>query len=281
MIQADRQVRRGGHEVGQEKRCVAAAGELRTHFMSRMCPGARIRLIRRERFRLVSVKQMPLAGGFDGLEIFRDIAGAIAIGGIARVFEFAARGRYNGRWGMWAQPCRRSTARVPAAMVEVQMGVDDDIDFLGPNAIARLADRGGAGAFEGVDVAALGVPFIARAGLDEDPLPCRANQQQFMARRMRLRSSAGRRAPTGLGDDAEHGAAVEAERAVGRGGEFEVAEFHALVPLCISAPRCEQFAHGGVGTFCGVGNLRAKSSSRRASLSVRPSSLLDQSALRA
>ncbi len=45
--------------------------------------------------------------------------------------------------------------------------------------------------FEGIDLRSLRVPFIARAGFDQDPLPCRANQKEFIAMRMRLRSSAG------------------------------------------------------------------------------------------
>ena len=78
-----------------------------------------------------------------------------------------------------------------------------------------------------VDVAALGVPFIARAGFDEDPLPCRANEKKFIASRMRLRSSAGDlRSHMGFGNHAEHGAAIEAKRSVGEKVEFDVAESH-------------------------------------------------------
>src|SRR5437899_1602289 len=61
--------------------------------------------------------------------------------------------------------------------------------------------------------------------------PAERISREFIARRMRLRSSGGAlRSQKRPGDDAEHRAAIETKVAVGQQIEFEVAEFHRLLP---------------------------------------------------
>ena len=161
------------------------------------------------------------------LEIVGEIAGAIAFGGMARVFELAAMDHVTGV-GKRGHGLAIDDAGVPSAMVEMQVGIYHEIDLLGPHAVCREMFRQ-ARALEGVNILALRVPFIACARLDQHPLPCCANQERIHGQRDAVAIVGGDRAlPHGLGNDAEHGAAVEPERAVVQDVKFEVAKFHGL-----------------------------------------------------
>ena len=108
-------------------------------------------------------------------------------------------------------------------MVEVEVSVNDDVNLIGRNP----------GLLETIQQARLvlvdGLAFLAElaadAGLDEDVLLAGAEQQGIERQRngvalVRLDAFF----PHDLGNDAEHGAAVHAIGAVGKDGEFKVAQ---------------------------------------------------------
>ena len=76
---------------------------------------------------------------------------------------------------------------VPAAVVEVQVSVDDDVDLVGRN--AGLLDALQQLRLVLVDGLALFAELVADAGLDQDVLLAGANQQRIKAHGMVLRSS--------------------------------------------------------------------------------------------
>ncbi len=191
-----------------------------------------------------------------GSKFSAEIAGAVALGGILGVLEFGALD-VIARVRKCGHKFAIDDSRVPSAMIEMQVRVDDDIDFLGPDATGGELIRQARRAFEGVDVAALGVPFIACAGFDQDPLPCRANQQRIHRAGEcdcdRRRATA---LPHGFRNDAEHRAAIEAERAVGENVKFEVAEFHECgIRTFHFGAACKQFVDCAVGIGFSRGHL--------------------------
>ena len=114
-------------------------------------------------------------------------------------------------------------------MIEMKMRVDDDVDLFGRNAVRHQLFRKPGRPVKRINVRALRVPLVARAGFDQNPLPRRADQQRIHGHEDAI-ARVGRRnfLPHRLGDHAEHRAAVETERAVREQPEFEVAQFHAL-----------------------------------------------------
>ena len=101
--------------------------------MSAVWPGRRINSTPGTTSR-VALDELPLPGFFHGLEIFGEIAGAIAFGGRLGVLEFAAM-HDIARIRKHRHGLPIHDARVPAAMIEVQMRVHHDIDLLGRHAV--------------------------------------------------------------------------------------------------------------------------------------------------
>ena len=95
---------------------------------------------------------------FDGHEIFGKIAGAVAIGGTSGVLEFAALDEVTRIW-----KCRARfavyDARVPSAMIEMEVRIDDDIDFFGGERLGDKFVEQPRRAFEGIDVACVSRPI--------------------------------------------------------------------------------------------------------------------------
>src|SRR6266853_3253255 len=109
------------------------------------------------------------------------------------------------------------------------MCVDDDIDFFRGNAARDEFLRKPRRGVEGIDLSALCVPLVSCTSLQQNPLPCRANQQRIHRHQDPIAAVGRRNAlPHGFRDYAKHRAAIEPERSVGNQPEFEVAEFHAL-----------------------------------------------------
>ena len=116
---------------------------------------------------------------------------------------------------------------VPAAVVEMQVGVDDDVDLVGRHA----------GLLKALQQARLvivnGAPLVAElaadAGVDQHIVLAGADQQRVGAQRNPVELV--RRdafLPHDLGNDAEHGAAIVPVGAVGEDGEFKIAQRHAV-----------------------------------------------------
>ena len=120
-----------------------------------------------------------------------------------------------------------SIARIAAAVVEVEMRVEHDVDVLGTQAVSpqAIVEKR---AVQPIDVAEFRGHLLARARFDQDPLPARMNQQAIHRKRdpvarVRLHFLF----PHGARDHAEHRAAVEQKLPGGNNVEFEVAELHA------------------------------------------------------
>lgn len=76
-----------------------------------------------------------------------------------------------------------------------------------------------------VDLALLGRELVAEAGLNDDECRGEAYDKRIEAEEdVVVFVGARAAAPEGFGDDAEHGAAIEQECAVGADGELEVAD---------------------------------------------------------
>ena len=169
------------------------------------------------------VEQGELAGGEQRIVVGREIADAVAVVLQAAVRELSggeevARVGEGGRDGAVGVE-----GGVPAAVVEVQVGVEDVGDVFGAD--AGGGEGGGQELVVLVDLAHLWGELVAEAGLDDDERRGHADDERVEAEEDVVVASARvRRLQSGLGNDAEHGAAVEQEGAVGAEGEFEVAE---------------------------------------------------------
>src|SRR6266851_433781 len=119
---------------------------------------------------------------------------------------------------------------VPSAVVEVQVGIDDDIDVAGRNADGtEVVEKLGGLA---VELRHLFGEFVADSGFDEDGgataffVPDEDGVQAGRYAVALVSSDFFR--PHNFGDDAEEGSAIEVVDAVREGGEFEIAEGYAL-----------------------------------------------------
>ena len=178
---------RGGNEIGEKEGRLTAAREFHALHIGGVA-GDADKLDSGDDGAIVLEEREP-ARGCEGREIFPQIAGAIALGGMHGVVEFALLDNIlSVRKG--GDDFVAFDARVSAAMVEVEMRVDDDINVARLEAV--VAQSGGkARLAEAVDVAELGVHFTAGARLDENAFPAARIRTQFMAKRMRLRPSGG------------------------------------------------------------------------------------------
>ena len=120
-----------------------------------------------------------------------------------------------------------ATDCVPAAMVEMQVRVDDDVDVFGRNSCGvQIVEQ-----FSGllVDLHHLFGQFVADAGLNQNVFICRcaraANSGPRQGGSSRQRDLFG---PQGLWDHSKEGSAIEEVGSVGDDGEFEVAESCAM-----------------------------------------------------
>src|SRR5580658_9171197 len=175
---------------------------------------------------LVAVDEMPQALLGDGREIFRKIAAAIAFGGLHGVFKFATLNDVLGA-AEGGPKTIIDEARVASTVIEVEMGVDDEIDLIGGDPVLGESVDERVAVLNVVDGALFGVPFGAVAGFNEDVFVLSADEKRvgahadaifFVGRRFFL--------PKDFGNDAEHGAAVEREGAGVEIEDFEIAEVH-------------------------------------------------------
>jgi hypothetical protein len=102
--------------------------------------------------------------------------------------------------------------------------------FAGDAFLGQLGHQLVGPAFEGEDAGLLLVPAVAHARVHEDAAPLRTVGQQAAQVQVDAVHLVGRvlLLPEDLGDDAEHGAAVELEASVVEGPEGPVADLHAV-----------------------------------------------------
>src|ERR1700687_3598107 len=230
----------------------------RTHIMSRLWPGTRMSST--PGITSVSPSSNRHCPDFSiGGVVFREIARAVAIAGILGVFEFSLLHEIL-RVGEDGHGLTVHDARVPPAVIEMKMGIDYDIDFFWGNTARDEFFRKPRGGVERINLRAFCVPLFSCAGLYQDPLPCRANQQRIHRHEDAIAGVGGRNAlPHGLGDHAKHRAAIQAECSVGDQPEFEIAEFH---PLFLERPARESNScTAAYGSFFRSATSRDKASS--------------------
>ncbi len=137
-----------------------------------------------------------------------------------------------------------SASGVPSAVVEVEMGVDDDVDFFRTNlgGFERVREL----LLGAINLVEFGRELVADAGFDGDGVLTGAHDDGIEAEKDAvLRVGGSAFFPERFGDDAEHGSAVEEIVAVGEDGELEVADGGAAAD-----------GVGGVGALAGVGHYR-------------------------
>ena len=129
------------------------------------------------------------------------------------VGDFAAVGEVTGVGEGGDDAAVGSAGRVPSAMVEVEVGIDDDVDFFGSDAARRR--RRGELLFGGIDCAEFVTEFVTYSvSMATVCWPVRT-MTVLRPSRMRFRRRLRPFFPERLGDDAEHGSAVEEVVAVG------------------------------------------------------------------
>src|SRR5260221_253966 len=162
-------------------------------------------------------------------------------------------------------------ARVPAAMIKVQMSIDDDIDFFRGNAARDKFIWKPWRCIEGINLCALGVPFVACARLDQNPLSRRANQQRIHGHENAIAGIRGRDAlPHGLWYHSKHCTAIEPESSIRNQPEFQITKFHSLVPILVCTVR-ERPARASNSCTAVYGSLRRSATSQaKASSAASP-----------
>src|SRR4029077_17190324 len=119
------------------------------------------------------------------------------------------------------------TYGIPSAMIEVQMGVDDDVDIFGRNTRGAEIIQQFSGLTIEVDQAA--GQFIPEAGLNQDSLIAGGHQHGIDASREQvLLVGFFFPFPHDLGDHAKENSAIQVIGTVRDGGEFEIAEREAV-----------------------------------------------------
>src|SRR5208283_6105708 len=152
----------------------------------------------------IAIDEVPEPFLGNGSEIFGEIAGTIAFGGIHGVFEFTTLDDVTG-----ATKRGKDTvfyhAGIAATMIEVEMGVDDQIDLIGLDAGLCERVQKGIAVLNVVDGALLGIHLCTITGFNDDVFAMGANEQRIGAHADAV-FLVGRRffLPENFRDDAEH-----------------------------------------------------------------------------
>src|SRR5204862_1609603 len=123
---------------------------------------------------VVAVEEVRL--GLGGQEQVSDVTRAVPLRGAQGVLPLAALHDVTGA------PKRRDQLRavapdVPAAVVEMQVRVDDDVDVLGSEPVALEAVEQRGRSADVIDVRKLSVELVANTRLNQDVLPAGPHQQ--------------------------------------------------------------------------------------------------------
>ena len=161
-----------------------------------------------------------------GSKVIGKITGTIAFAGPPGVLEFAAMDEIT-RIRKRGHRQSIDDARIPAAVIEVEMRVHDDINLLGLKAARSQLREQPRRALKGVDLAFFRVPFISGSGFHQNPLRRCANEQRIHGQRDAILVVGRRDAlPHGTRNDAKHRSSIEAKGSVSEDVKFDGAEFH-------------------------------------------------------
>ena len=121
-------MRRGGHQIGEKKCGLASARQLHALHVRGVTWHASQFHPRSDR--AIALEQRQFAFRFQPRVVFQDVAGAVAFVGMLGVFEFSAL-HHVLRVGIRGDDLISFHARVSAAMIEMQVRVDHDVNFAG------------------------------------------------------------------------------------------------------------------------------------------------------
>ena len=172
------------------------------------------------------IQQRHLAALHQRVVVGREVADAVALQLQVAVLHLAAMGKVAGVGEGGGHAAVRMQRRVPAAVVEVQVGVDHNVH------LRRVHAGCGIGLEQQLlvaeDLAHPGRMLVADAGLDDHGVPARAHHRGVQSQPdavVRVRRDAP--LPQRLGHHTEHGAAVQQVDAIGADGHLKVAELPA------------------------------------------------------
>jgi hypothetical protein len=119
---------------------------------------------------------------------------------------------------------------IASAVIEVQVRVDDDVNFVSGEAKIEKTGIEQRRA-ETIDLAEFGAEFVTGSGFDEDVFAAGANEKAIHGKLNAVARVGGTLLfPERLGNDAEHGAAIQPNVAGIQYVELEFAEFQGQLP---------------------------------------------------
>lgn len=172
------------------------------------------------------VEEGHLARGDEGVVVGGEVADAVAVKLEVAVLDLAAVGKVAGVGEGGGDGSVGVKGGVPAAMIEMEMGVDNVRDFIRTN--TGGGEGGGKLRLMDVDSSHLFRLLVANTGLDDDDGFSGADDDGVEAEEDAvLVVGGGTFVPECLGDDAEHGSAIEEVGSVGADGKLETAQVQA------------------------------------------------------
>src|SRR5487761_396463 len=223
-----RQMRRGRHQV-REKHCgLSAAFEF--HALHRRRMSRRWEHAHAGNNFLLAFDQPPLACFFDRHIIFKQETGAVALRRLfcrLQVFLLHEVTRFRKRRARFTI----HNSRIPTAMIEMQMRVDDEVDVFRSYSVRGKLVRKSRRTLEGINLPALLVPFVTRTRFHQIGLSRRAYKQAIHREQNPVPLVGARLLfPHRLWYHAKHRAAVEAQRPVIQHQKFQVPQSQRVAP---------------------------------------------------
>lgn len=190
-----------------------------------MCPANTSTENARDNFHLPAgrIEQRHLSVGQQRIVIVTDIADRVALQLQMAVLHLSAMDEIAGVGKSGDDAAIRVAGGVPAAVIEMQMGVEDDVHVFGLDVRRLEAVHQQLSGVE--DAALLFAQFVANAGFDHYGMSAGADDDGVGAEHD-LVSRVGRGAlfPERLGHHAEHGSTIEQIGAVAEDGQLEIAQ---------------------------------------------------------
>ena len=219
----------GRHDVAEEERLVAVAVVDQHRLMMRGVARRRDHAHAGREFGFAVDELEQLRVG-ERREVLGEVAGAVALVRMRRVVEFAALDDVARALEHRLESAGRGALGRAARVIEVQMGHHDVVDRLGLDAGGAQVLLDALVVIDAVDLALARGELVAVAGLDQRALAVPLDEQAVGRVLDAVELVAGDEpVPQRLGNDAVHGAAVEAEVAAVDQRERQIAELHAHI----------------------------------------------------
>src|SRR6202167_1634639 len=221
------QMRLSRHQVREKERGLSAAAQFHAlHIFGVPRPPNQFPP---RRNRAIGFQQRQFVGGLNRHVVIRKITRRIALVRTPRMLEFAALHHVT-RIGVRRHHFVADYARVPAAMVEMQMRIDDDIDFRHVQSVlaqAVVQKR----PVQSVNIPQLRRHFSARAGFDQNIFPAGPDQQAIQ-RQLDTIPRVGWRflLPQNFRHHSEHGAAVQIHFPIYQNVKLQVPKLQRFAP---------------------------------------------------